>query len=86
MHPTRPVLGWGTVQRTPEPDPVYRSADNSRAFIRILQDPVTMGDHDVWYYLALQHVMLREQQLYLAVSTILKARHDAALAAIRNFR
>mgnify|MGYP000006196247 CR=1 FL=1 len=37
-------------------------------------------------YLQMQQVMQMEQQIYQAISTIMKARHDSATTAIRNIR
>jgi|GEM_PF-1701097 hypothetical protein len=37
-------------------------------------------------YLQMQQVMQMEQQIYQAISTIMKARHDSATNAIRNIR
>jgi hypothetical protein len=34
----------------------------------------------------MQQVMQMEQQIYQAISTIMKARHDSATNAIRNIR
>ena len=44
------------------------------------------GSNDMAYYLKLQRAMMQEQQAYTAVSTIMKARSDASLTAIRNFK
>jgi hypothetical protein len=44
------------------------------------------GSNDMAYYLKLQRAMMKEQQAYTAVSTIMKARSDASLTAIRNFK
>jgi hypothetical protein len=38
------------------------------------------------YYLDMQKKMLQEQQAYSALSTVMKARSDSAMTAIRNFK
>ena len=49
-------------------------------------DAESTGSNDMAYYLKLQRAMMKEQQAYTAVSTIMKARSDASLTAIRNFK
>ncbi len=63
-----------------------RSVDDYTAYLESkARDPGTM-DQDMAYYLELQKRMLKEQQLYTMISTIMKARHDSSMTAIRNFR
>jgi hypothetical protein len=52
----------------------------------IAGDAEQTGANDMAYYLKLQRAMMQEQQAYTAVSTIMKARSDASLTAIRNFK
>lgn len=44
------------------------------------------GQSDMSYYLELQRAMMKEQQAYTALSNVLKARSDACLSAVRNFK
>ncbi len=44
------------------------------------------GQSDMAYYLELQRAMMKEQQAYTALSNVLKARSDACLSAVRNFK
>ena len=44
------------------------------------------GQTDLAYYLELQRAMMKEQQAYTALSNVLKARSDACLSAVRNFK
>jgi len=44
------------------------------------------GQSDMAYYLELQRAMMKEQQAYTALSNVIKARSDACLSAVRNFK
>lgn len=44
------------------------------------------GSDDMKYYLDLQRAMLKEQQVYQALSQVMKGRADNAMSAIRNFK
>ena len=73
------------VRAQPAPSRREPVGDYSAFLESQLRDPEAM-DQDMAYYLELQKRMLKEQQLYTMVSTIMKARHDSSMTAIRNFR
>jgi hypothetical protein len=58
---------------------------NSEEFNKMMGGPEN-GQADMAYYLELQRAMMKEQQAYTALSNVLKARSDAALSAVRNFK
>jgi hypothetical protein len=57
---------------------------NSEEFDKMLKEDT--GQSDMQYYLELQREMLKEQQSYTALSNVIKARSDACLSAVRNFK
>jgi len=57
---------------------------NSEEFDKMLTEDT--GQSDMKYYLELQREMLKEQQSYTALSNVIKARSDACLSAVRNFK
>ncbi|MBI2837983.1 MAG: hypothetical protein HYX75_06700 [Acidobacteria bacterium] len=67
-------------------DPIEQSQLNTDFSQNKLNDPGATGSNDMRYYLQLQQQMLKEQQAYQALSTIMKARFDSATTAIRNFK
>jgi hypothetical protein len=58
---------------------------NSDDFKKMMDGPEN-GQSDMAYYLELQRAMMKEQQAYTALSNVLKARSDACLSAVRNFK
>jgi hypothetical protein len=58
---------------------------NSDDFKKVMGGPEN-GQSDMAYYLELQRAMMKEQQAYTALSNVLKARSDACLSAVRNFK
>ena len=58
---------------------------NSDDFKKMMGGPEN-GQSDMAYYLELQRAMMKEQQAYTALSNVLKARSDACLSAVRNFK
>jgi hypothetical protein len=58
---------------------------NSDEFNKMMGGPEN-GQADMAYYLELQRAMMKEQQAYTALSNVLKARSDACLSAVRNFK
>lgn len=67
-------------------DPIAQAEKNSEEYKKIAGDADKAGSNDMAYYLKLQQAMMKEQQAYTAVSTVMKARSDASLTAIRNFK
>lgn len=67
-------------------DPIQASQSNTDFAQDRLKDPDATGSNDMRYYLELQKQMLKEQQVFQALSTIMKARFDSATTAIRNFK
>jgi hypothetical protein len=71
-------------------DPVDGAIDQAEGsaeeYRGLAEDAEQSGSNDMSYYLKLQRAMMQEQQAYTAVSTIMKARSDASLTAIRNFK
>jgi aspartate carbamoyltransferase catalytic subunit len=67
-------------------DPIQEAEANAEAYRNMASDEQVAGTHDMAYYLKLQRAMMEEQQAYSAISNIMKARSDAALNAVRNFR
>jgi hypothetical protein len=57
----------------------------SEDFKKMMDGPQN-GQSDMAYYLELQRAMMKEQQAYTALSNVLKARSDACLSAVRNFK
>ncbi len=55
-------------------------------FQDVLGEATQSGRSEMLYYLKLQQQMLSEQRAFQALSNIMKARHDSAINAIRNFR
>jgi len=78
------------VDGTPNPtgtggkDPIGEAQANAAEYKKLVADPEQSGSNDMAYYLKLQRAMMQEQQAYTAISTVLKARSDASLTAIRN--
>ena len=64
------------------PEEANRNADE---FGEMMEGPQN-GESDLKYYLELQRAMMKEQQAYSALSNVLKARSDACLSAVRNFK
>jgi len=58
---------------------------NSDEFNKMMDGPEN-GQADMAYYLELQRAMMKEQQAYTALSNVIKARSDACLSAVRNFK
>jgi hypothetical protein len=58
---------------------------NAEEFNKVMGGPDN-GQGDLAYYLELQRAMMKEQQAYTALSNVLKARSDAVLSAVRNFK
>jgi aspartate carbamoyltransferase catalytic subunit len=81
------VTGIGQGQGTGSQgrDPIREAEANAQGYKRMASDEVA-GSQDMAYYLRLQRAMMEEQQAYSAISNIMKARSDAALNAVRNFR
>jgi hypothetical protein len=81
------------VDNTPGAGQVYRgdstaideSKKNSDDFKKMIEGKDN-GSSDMAYYLELQRAMMQEQQAYTALSNVLKARSDACLSAVRNFK
>lgn len=67
-------------------DLIAEAEANAEAYKEMAGDEEVAGSHDMAYYLKLQRAMMEEQQAYSAISNIMKARSDAALNAVRNFR
>jgi len=67
-------------------DPISTANANAEEFGSMLNDPSQTGGKDIKYYLQLQQSMLKEQQVFQALSTIMKARFDSSTTAIRNFK
>jgi hypothetical protein len=67
-------------------DPIEQAQKNSDEYKKLAGDADKAGSNDMAYYLKLQQAMMKEQQAYTAVSTVMKARSDASLTAIRNFK
>jgi hypothetical protein len=63
-------------------DEAYKNAETFKKVI----DGKDNGAGDMAYYLELQRAMMQEQQAYTALSNVLKARSDACLSAVRNFK
>ena len=63
-------------------DEANKNADDFKKVI----DGKDNGSSDMAYYLELQRAMMKEQQAYTALSNVLKARSDACLSAVRNFK
>jgi len=84
------VSGAGRSQAAATPDAVDNAIDQAenaaKEYKEISGDAEQAGSNDMAYYLKLQRAMMQEQQAYTAVSTIMKARSDASLTAIRNFK
>lgn len=78
--------GPGSVGPANATDPIQQSVENADFASNRLKDPGATGSNDMKYYLELQQQMLKEQQVYQALSTIMKARFDSATTAIRNFK
>jgi hypothetical protein len=67
-------------------DAIKQAEKSGDEYKKISEDADQSGTNDMAYYLKLQRAMMQEQQAYTAVSTIMKARSDASLTAIRNFK
>ncbi len=67
-------------------DAIEQADKNTQEYKKVAGDTDQAGSNDMAYYLKLQRAMMEEQQAYTAVSTIMKARSDASLTAIRNFK
>jgi hypothetical protein len=67
-------------------DAIGQAERSGEEYRELTQNAEDSGSNDMAYYLKLQRAMMQEQQAYTAVSTILKARSDASLTAIRNFK
>lgn len=65
-------------------DAIAEAKANAEEYKKLIGDSDQSGSKDMAYYLKLQRAMMEEQQAYTAVSTIMKARADAAQTAIRN--
>lgn len=66
--------------------PLEDARKNTEEYKKVAGDADQGGSKDMAYYLKLQRAMMEEQQAFTAVSTIMKARSDASLTAIRNFK
>ena len=64
---------------------IEEASRNSDEFNKMMDGPEN-GQADMAYYLELQRAMMKEQQAYTALSNVLKARSDACLSAVRNFK
>jgi hypothetical protein len=64
--------------------PIDDARGNAEEFGKMLE--TDSGQSDMEYYLNLQKEMLKEQQAYTALSNVIKARSDACLSAVRNFK
>lgn len=58
---------------------------NAEEFGKMMGGPEN-GQADLAYYLELQRAMMKEQQAYTALSNVMKARSEACLSAVRNFK
>jgi hypothetical protein len=77
----------GQTQQTGDTgDAIAQAEKNSDEYQKIAEDGEQSGSNDMAYYLKLQRAMMQEQQAYSAVSTVMKARSDASMTAIRNFK
>jgi len=65
---------------------IEQAERSGQEYREISGDAEQTGSNDMAYYLKLQRAMMKEQQAYTTVSTIMKARADASLTAIRNFK
>jgi hypothetical protein len=74
----------GTSPRT-DGSAIDEANRNAEEFGKLMGGPEN-GQADLSYYLALQRAMMKEQQAYTALSNVLKARSDACLSAVRNFK
>jgi len=83
MSTTR-VEGTPNQAGTGGKDAIGQAQANTAEYKKLVSDSEQSGSNDMAYYLKLQRAMMQEQQAYTAVSTILKARSDASLTAIRN--
>jgi len=86
MSDSRVTGGSGSTSSTGGGDPIDQAQRNSEEYKKVAADAGQSGGTDMAYYLKLQRAMMEEQQAYTAVSTIMKARSDASLTAIRNFK
>ncbi len=78
------TTGAGQAQRTAG-DGIEEAYKNAETFKKVI-DGKDNGAGDMAYYLELQRAMMQEQQAYTALSNVLKARSDACLSAVRNFK
>ncbi len=76
----------GNAQGTGGADPIGQAEQNTEEYKKVAGDADKAGSNDMAYYLKLQRAMMEEQQAFTAVSTIMKARSDASLTAIHNFK
>ncbi len=87
-------MSHNRVDNTPGAGQVYRNdgnnavddANKSGDDFKKMMDGKDNGQSDMAYYLELQRAMMKEQQAYTALSNVLKARSDACLSAVRNFK
>jgi hypothetical protein len=75
----------GTTGATSGGNAIDEANRNSEEFGKMMGGPEN-GQADLSYYLELQRAMMKEQQAYSALSNVLKARSDACLSAVRNFK
>ncbi len=66
--------------------PAIEEANKNTDNFKKVMDGKDNGSSDMAYYLELQRAMMQEQQAYTALSNVLKARSDACLSAVRNFK
>jgi hypothetical protein len=59
---------------------------NSGEYQEKTADGAENGQNDMEYYLQMQKEMLQEQQRFSALSTVMKARSDSAMTAIRHIK
>jgi len=78
------TTGTGQPVRT-DGNAIDEANKNSDDFKKMMEGKDS-GQSDMAYYLELQRAMMKEQQAYTALSNVLKARSDACLSAVRNFK
>jgi hypothetical protein len=67
-------------------DPISESETNAAEYKKMMGDSAQTGGNEMAYYLKLQRAMMQEQQAYMALSNIMKAKDDAAKNSINNVK
>jgi hypothetical protein len=85
-NPNRVDHTPGTGQPYPQDGTAIDEAKKNADDFKKMMDGKDNGSSDLAYYMQLQMAMMKEQQAYTALSNVLKARSDACLSAVRNFK